>query len=176
MKLSRADVQGMFADAETRDLVGHYKKFGDITVRPALFGEVVETVIDGVVETTNSAKNVDDFVVTGAKGENYILAAATLLKRYDRIGDGVYRAKGECWAFKHEGEQFTFDAPWGEEMLVENGDIIAVADLSNMDDIYRIQKDAFAQTYRPAFVQVGDLDVIVGQHQPDHHKRAFTPN
>ena len=161
MKLSRTDVQNMFADAESRDKVGHYKKFGDIKARPAIFGEIVNTVIDGVVETTNTAQNVDDFVVTGPMGEQYIISATTLRKRYDQVtdydpsnpsGNVGYRAKGECWAFKHEGEQFKFDAPWGEEMLVEDGDMIAVADLNNMDDIYRIQKDAFAKTYRPAFV------------------------
>lgn len=45
-------------------------------------------------------------------------------------------------------EKFTFDAPWGEPMLVEDGDYIAVADINNLDDIYRIEQESFKKTYK----------------------------
>ena len=33
-------------------------------------------------------------------------------------------------------------------MIVKSGDFIASIDLENLDDIYRIEKDEFADTYK----------------------------
>lgn len=52
-------------------------------------------------------------------------------------------------AFRYSGETFKFVAPWGAEMLCENGDMLART-IGKKNDIYRIEKDAFAVTYKEA--------------------------
>ena len=50
-------------------------------------------------------------------------------------------------AFCYHGETIEFVAPWGEKMLCEDGDYIASPPNGSPDDIYRIEKETFAQTY-----------------------------
>lgn len=50
-------------------------------------------------------------------------------------------------AFKYEGEPFKFIAPWGEEMICYEGDMLART-IGKKTDIYRIEKDAFSLTYK----------------------------
>ena len=46
-------------------------------------------------------------------------------------------------------QKFTFNAPWGEKMIVEFGDWLAcpVETEKGEFDIYRIEKDTFNDTY-----------------------------
>lgn len=159
MKLKEAvaavtDVKQMFATALANGKVKHFKKYGTVLARPAKDGERVITVINGVKETENVAKS-GDYVVQNPGGEQYIISADKLNSRYKKATGGkspwrAYTAKGECWGFKYNGTQFTFKAPWGEDMLVQKGDMIVSTNPKGGDDIYRIEKKAFAATYKPA--------------------------
>ncbi len=146
------DIADKFAEALKANKVRQYRKKQNVAIRPAVPGEVVETVIDGQRETVNTAK-AGDHVVRGAKGEHYIIAAETLAERYglplsgpQADGYREYAAKGSAHAFRYEGEPFKFVAPWGEDMITNPGDYIATSELGT-DQFYRIEKNAFAETY-----------------------------
>jgi hypothetical protein len=146
-----------FAEAVRAGKVRHYRKKQTVAIRPAVPNEVVETVIDGERETVNTAR-AGDYVVRGAKGEHYVISPETKAERYGGpIGgpqaDGFrdYKAKGDVYAFQYEGDTFTFVAPWGENMIVNPGDYIGATEIGS-DQIYRIEKSAFADSY----VEVAD--------------------
>jgi hypothetical protein len=146
------DIATKFGEALRAGQVRHYAKKGHADIRPAVAGEVVETVIDGVRETANTAAP-GDYVVRGVKGEFYIIKAETLAKRYgepltapDRDGFRRYPAKGEFFAFCYEGQPFKFVAPWKEDMIANPGDYIGTTVMGS-NEYYRIEKTAFAMTY-----------------------------
>lgn len=134
-----------------------YKKFGEISARPAVVGEHVVTIIKGEKETENTAKE-GDFVVTGVLGEQYIISGEKLKARYkktsrkDADGISIYIAVGKCYAAEYKGETFSFKAPWGEDMIVNKGDYIVTPNLLygkiNVYDVYRIEREAFFATYK----------------------------
>jgi hypothetical protein len=141
-----------FAEALQADKVRAYRKRQNVVIRPAIPDEVVETVIDGERETVNTAR-AGDFVVRGTKGEQYIISSETQAERYGAAvgairADGFreYEAKGTLHAFCYQGEPFKFVAPWGEDMIVNPGDYIGTPEIGS-DHIYRIEKNAFAETY-----------------------------
>lgn len=142
----------MFVAAVAAGLTLKFEKFATIKARSAAEGEVIDTIIDGVKETTNTA-NTGDMVATGPKGEEYIIPAAKFGKLYEATTeDGIYKAKGvvEAMVVPADTPAFTFPAPWGEEMIAEPGDMIcaSAADSFDPEKVYRIEKGAFAATYR----------------------------
>jgi len=151
-----AEMLALFERAEAEGRVAAYAKSGVVWVRGAIPGERVITVLDGVVETEATAGE-DAVVIRGPKGEEYITAGAKFRTRYEveggfeRIGSDwtPARAMGRCLAFRHDGPGFSFLAPWGEAMICEPGDMIAMPERSKTDDIYRIERGAFARTYTP---------------------------
>ena len=150
-----ADVAAKFAEAMRAGKVRHYEKKGHVDIRPAVAGEKIETVIDGVRETVNTAAP-GDHVVRGVKGELYIVKPDVLAKRYgepltspDREGFRRYPAKGGFYGFRYEGESFKFVAPWKEEMIANPGDYIGTNAMSSKE-YYRIEQSAFAATYAEA--------------------------
>lgn len=133
--------------------VKQFDKFGNFIVTKAYAGQKIDTVINGVKETTNTAKEGDN-IVTGISGETYLIDDKKLQSRYEFVaktpeGDS-YRATGHCFSVKYHGPSFTFTAPWGEEMICDEGDFIASTSKDNLDDVYRIEADAFEKTYKPA--------------------------
>jgi hypothetical protein len=146
------DVATKFAEAQRAEKVQLYRKAVQARIRPAIPSEVVETVIDGVRETVNTAQP-GDYVVCGAKGEHYIIKAETLADRYgapigapDEAGYRLYPAQGIFYGFCYDGEPFKFVAPWGEEMIANPGDYIGINALGS-NEYCRIEKNAFAATY-----------------------------
>jgi hypothetical protein len=146
------DIADKFAQALKANKVRLYRKKTTAVIRPAVPGEVVETWLNGQRETVNTAKS-GDHVVRGVKGEQYLITSAILADRYgtpagasDRQGFRQYEAKGNCYAFRYDGEPFKFVAPWGEDMIVNPGDYIGATEIGS-DQIYRIEKAAFAETY-----------------------------
>jgi hypothetical protein len=149
------EIAAKFAEALRAGNVRHYAKKGQVDIRPAVAGEVIETVIDGVRETVNTAAP-GDHVVRGVKGELYVIKAETLAKRYgealtppDPEGYRSYPAKGDFYAFRYEGEPFRFTAPWKEGMIANPGDYIGTTAMSSQE-YYRIEQSAFAATYAEA--------------------------
>ena len=151
------DIAVLFDGALQANKVRLYRKKTSALIRPAKAGERVETWLDGERETLNTAK-AGDYVVRGLKGEHYIIGADALVDRYgpplgapDAQGFRRYVAKGNAYAFRYDGKPFKFVAPWGEDMIVNPGDYIGTAEIGS-DRFYRIEKDAFAETYE----EVGD--------------------
>lgn len=141
-----SEVEQLFAAMIESKQVGQYQKVGVVKARPAKVGERIDTVIDGKLETTNKA-NVGDYVVTGPKGEEYIISWDKFKKRYVKTSNpGEYKAIGTCWAFKLK-QPIAFTASWGELMTGQPGDFIASTD-SKGSDPYRIEHDIFLKTYR----------------------------
>lgn len=131
-----------------------YTKFGKFKVYPTVPGMVVETIIDGQVETKNTAK-IGDVLLVGASNERYLLSKAKLKERYTRKAVhsryDIWEATGTCFAVKYKGKgSFTFKAPWGEDMLCNSGDYICSPTNDNSNDVYRIEEKTFAKTYKEA--------------------------
>ena len=144
-----------------------YNKKGGVFARSAKSGEVIETIINGVKETQNTASE-GDFVVQNmtTSGEFYILTPDKIKKRYAESKDvevpsnlkdqgfKFYKAKGSCMALEYteelgSPEEIRFMASWGEEMLCQRGDFLVcpVNDGAIEKEVYRIEKNAFSETY-----------------------------
>ena len=126
-----------------------FEKFTKIKARPAQPGEVVETITADGKETMNTA-NEGDFVVSnlGGSGEEYILGGDKLAKRYREIGNGIYQATGECRGVTYNGPETSFEASWGQPMVLKPGDMI-VTPLPQKGEVYRIARQEFESTYKP---------------------------
>ena len=126
-----------------------YTKFTEIKVRKAKPGELIETFTSDGKETQNAA-NENDFVVTnlGGSGEEYILPADKLHKRYFNVEGDIWKAKGECKALEYTGKPMHFTAIWGEAMALKPGDMIC-SPLPDLNEVYRIARAEFFSTYAP---------------------------
>jgi hypothetical protein len=138
-----------------------YKKYRQVHARPAVPGEtIVSTTADGE-ETANTA-TADDVIVqnlTEAK-EKYIVGKDKFSKLYSEIESvddewTLYSPLGEVMAIEisrelttklNVGEEFYIMAPWGSEQLAREGDRF-VAPLPGLDEIYRIARKEFDETY-----------------------------
>lgn len=130
-----------------------YKKFGSVSCRLAVPGEVIVTSLAGQVETQNTATK-GDVVIKGVKGEEYILALNKFSARY-KVDSPVaeayrtYEPSATCLAFEYEGEDMQFMAPWGETMVLNRGDYLATTQC-DIPEVYRIEREAFFATYKLA--------------------------
>jgi len=143
---------------------GHYRKFEQVHARPAAEGEVIVSITADGEETRNTAKN-SDWVVKNltAAQEEYILGEKEFARRYTEIGlvDSswkLYDSKGEIRAIEiTQGVTCSLDvdadfqimAPWGSEQVAREGDYL-VSPLPELDQVYRIGRPEFEQTYEPA--------------------------
>lgn len=144
--LTLDSVHRLMLKAKEKGLVKTYHKFGTVKARQAKAGEVIDTIIDGVKETTNTAKS-GDFVVTGPAGEEYIIDGKKFGARYEKVSDGVYKAIGSCSAFLWKGSPFSFESSWGERMICDKGDYLASVE-KDLSQPYRIESSVFKKTYK----------------------------
>jgi hypothetical protein len=126
-----------------------FEKFTQIKARIARPGEMIETITADGKETMNQAQQ-GDFVVSnlGGSGEEYILSGDKLAKRYKEVGDGIYQATGECRGVVYSGPETSFQASWGQPMVLKPGDMI-VTPLPQKGEVYRIARQEFESTYKP---------------------------
>eukprot|EP00746_Dinoflagellata_sp_MGD_P165830 gnl/MRDRNA2_/MRDRNA2_95332_c0_seq1.p1 gnl/MRDRNA2_/MRDRNA2_95332_c0~~gnl/MRDRNA2_/MRDRNA2_95332_c0_seq1.p1 ORF type:complete len:183 (+),score=33.35 gnl/MRDRNA2_/MRDRNA2_95332_c0_seq1:52-600(+) len=153
-------------------------KFKRAFVRPAKPNESISTILNGQLETTNVAKE-GDWIVRAdtTDGEQYILTPQKFEALYEPAalpienhpqkvmleaqGFNAYAPKKSavrCIEVTHEildifpNKQFI--AAWGQPMLVQIDDILAgkMDPDGNLLEVYRIEKNAFAETYK-----VGDM-------------------
>lgn len=134
-----------------------FQKIGKVLVRPAKTGEKITTITSSGIETINTAKEGDVIIQNDTdEKEEYILSKEKLESRYQKTnntkdGMDIYLAKGKCIALTYEGAEHGMDnkikfiAPWNEEMVLEDGDKIVTTE--KMDEIYRIDRKSFEQTY-----------------------------
>ena len=140
-----------------------HRKFQRVQARPARPGEVVVSITTDGEETTNTA-GPDKMRVrnlTEAQ-EEYLVGKQKFAERYsllETLEDGwaEYEPKGEILGVEitrdvtdllDVGEEFFIMAPWGSEQLAREGDLF-VAPLPRLDEIYRIARKEFDETYKP---------------------------
>ncbi len=134
-----------------------YKKYARVEAEKGVPGEKITTVMkDGHVEVSDVVVKADengnaDWIVTNPDGERYAVPHEKFIKRYElEVGaDGKHAPKGSPIEAIEVPEEITFDVPWGENgalvpMTIKEGGYLNITDLS---DIYGIQKDEFANTY-----------------------------
>ena len=155
------DVHALFDAAEAAGRVGIARKTKPVDGRPAKPGEIIVTVIKGEgKETQSPPAEAGDVVIRNrcpeTGNEEYLVKAARMATRYegplgaaDAQGWQAYRPKGiELRYFvvgTGEGD-FTFKAPWGEDMVARPGDAI-VRNPQDPKDTYRVAGLSFACTY-----------------------------
>ena len=143
----------LFLMAKEDEYLNEYKKIGRVRVQAIKPGTKVDTIINGKKETTNIAK-VGDVLITGSAGGQYLLSNSKLKDRYKFLEiepkgvAEIWEATGSCYAVKYVGvDSFKFEAPWGEEMICNNGDYICSTSLDGAD-VYRIERNVFKKSYR----------------------------
>jgi len=154
--LTKKEVKALFEEQTKKN----YKKSGNFLCRIPEEEETVFTIVSGKLETFKTATPFKDVIIrniqVGSSAETYIVNVENFEKRYSFsyksfLVDGkrwyMAEAKGEVMAFCYHGETIEFDALWGEKMLCEDGDYIAQPVGGSPDDIYRIEKQTFIQTY-----------------------------
>ncbi|MCS6928807.1 MAG: PGDYG domain-containing protein [Saprospiraceae bacterium] len=139
-----------------------YQKVTRIFARPAREGEVVNTVTADGLETVNVARPGDWLVRNQTEAEEqYLISAAKFTRRYECIqpaddGWAEYRAVGRIRALELTPQRlnaldlcapFDFVAPWGSLMTARQGDFLACPE--DGDEVYRIARAEFEQTYLP---------------------------
>jgi hypothetical protein len=149
MNLTQEQMISVFL--ENQQEIKKYNKQGSVLARKALTGEEIVTKINGIVETKNTAKE-NDVLLKGVKGEEYLMSDSKFEARYNVDKElsnqfQEYKATGSCFAYQYKGISMEFIAAWGELMRVEPGDYLAAPD-STYSEVYRIEKDAFIQTYK----------------------------
>ena len=112
---------------------GCYRKNAIVKARKAVPGEHIETIIDGKLETTNTASD-DSVIIQGAADELYIIGGEKFSTRYiidkplnDQFQE--YQASGVVFAYEYVGPNITFMVTFKD------------------NEIYRIEKNVFNQTY-----------------------------
>ncbi len=150
--------------AERKQFAVLYRKDVTVAARPAIPGESLTTVMaDGHIETVNTAKY-GDMMIRNPSGECYFIGGSTFTQRYaseeggapDINGFLTFRAVGGAIPCVRLSENVSFLAPWGEEMKIKKGGVLISGDI----DIYGIQPDEFAQTYKPCLPDGTFLDAI----------------
>ena len=136
--------------------------------RTAIPHETILTIVSGKLETIKTADESDIVlrnIELGSSAETYIISWKKFTERYDAeivflpyIIDGqewtVVTAKGIVEAFEYKigpgviPATISFVAPWNEEMICNDGDFLARPQNGDKNDIYRIEKETFKQTYR----------------------------
>lgn len=126
-----------------------FKKFGDVTYRIAQEDSVLETFINGEKETQKKI-NKGDVIVKNPGGEEYAPGNEKFYKRYILHEDGkTATPKGESYGNYYHGQPIEFVANWGEKMICNDGDYLGSPD-PEFSEAYRIEKEEFKNTYKPA--------------------------
>ncbi len=124
-----------------------------VTAREGKLGEEVDTrprvERDGKIyvigETKSKVKIEGSMIVKNPDGEEYIVKPDAFEKKYKATSTkGVYEPIAEPIKYVVLKYDIAFKAPWGEDMYGVKG---AVLNVSNIDDVYAIQNEAFNKTY-----------------------------
>lgn len=123
------------------------KKLFKVRARILTKKEKIITSINGEKETVNIG-NIGDYVVTGLKGEKYIVKPSELSKRYEierqKDNNFILTTKAVSISYNIARDDGKFTASWGEEMIAHPGDALVY---ENGILSYRIEKEVFENTY-----------------------------
>ena len=105
----------------------------------------VVTVTSDGKETQNVAA-VNDIIMSGPSGENYVVKAAKFPKLYQgQPGQTVIPEQSPRQVAQYRGrDTVTFTAPWGESMVLKPGDYLV---RDGDQGYYRIAQAEYRQTY-----------------------------
>ncbi len=132
-----------FYDSIEKKEFEYIKKPVRLLYRIAVEPEKIETIIDNEKETDNIAK-IGDWILTGVKGEKYVLSEKKVKEKYDIIDANTIKAKpSRIKAKEYDEKKIEFFASWGEKMILKSGDFL----VNNSDEFYRIEKGAFKELY-----------------------------
>jgi hypothetical protein len=109
-------------------------------------GIKVVTVLPDGKETQNTAAK-GDIIMSGPSREKYVVKAAKFPKLYTgNIGKDVIPEQTPRMVARYtDAQTITFEAPWGEQMILKTGDyVVREADGKGF---YRIAKAEFERTY-----------------------------
>ena len=158
---SEQDQVKLFEKVKSEGKSGIAHKTKPVDARPAVAGEVIVTIIKGEgVETRSKPAEAGDWVVRNrcpeTGNEEILVKAAKFPTRYgepqsepDAQGYRSFAPKGTDMGYfivSAELGEFTFKAPWGEQMVARPGDAIVQVP-SDPSDTYRIAAASFACTY-----------------------------
>ncbi len=118
-------------------------------------GEPIEivTILDGEVETKNTCKN-GDYVLTGLKGEKYVVVAKKIPNLYNllegllitrQLPRKVVKITKLLLSKLKLQQPIEFTATWGEGMKLYVGDYLVKEDEGKY---YKIDGDVFKKTYK----------------------------
>ena len=164
--LSQAEMVATFEDM-IRKADQVFEKTTSCAAKMATESGRLDTVVAGQTETSHDFVP-GDWIVANPDGERYVMGKAKFMARYDSAnpsepsslelkseGFRSYRAIGSIWGYRiteaDVQQHFTagcFQASWGEKMVCCRDDILAVP-WPDGGEIYRIEKTAFQDTYRP---------------------------
>lgn len=155
-----------FEQAKQSDLTGIAIKTKPVLARPAKEGEIITTTIKGEgIETISAPANIGDWVVQNicpeTGNEEILVKKDKFIQRYEQADVNkvdVSISTKEYHSYIPKGVEmnyfiipklsspFVMQAPWGELQRFQAGDAV-VQSITDNQDIYRIQKDAFNCTY-----------------------------
>lgn len=130
-----------------------YEKFGKVQFETSQSVQEVVTSINGQEETRNTAQ-IGDYIITGVSGEKYVLTPKKFMQNYEIEEYSYFNMTGTAkvqpqprfaaqWNLEN---QLIFTAPWGEQMICNQGDYLVAA--QDFSEVYRIEKSVFEQTYK----------------------------
>jgi hypothetical protein len=110
---------------------------------------------DGEFEETVNVAHPGDAIITGAKGERYVLAAANFANMYTPLVDesgtiveGKYLPRNVVKRIKNPtGQEIVIDAPWGGDQSGEADCWLVESQVNG--DRYIIEAEAFDASYSP---------------------------
>ncbi len=128
-----------------------YVKTARIQARQATKdGEIINTIVkNGTVEETDNVTKVGDWIVTNPGGEQYIVLNENFIKKYEpalELGEGWYKpvGGGVPQEFVQTKYDMKINASWGKEENLKKGGFL---NITNKDDIYGVEEQAFYDTY-----------------------------
>jgi hypothetical protein len=135
------------------DQGNEFYKCSLVLVRRAKDGEYIETWTADGLETTNYAKP-GDFVVKNLQTEymeEYIVTEKVFFQRYKFFyfsdsDHAVYMPTGKIKAVMYVGEDTSFIAAWGRQMMLKTGDFL-VSPYPYLNEVYRIASKEFYESY-----------------------------
>ena len=96
-------------------------------------------------ETKGTVKVEESMIVKNPDGEEYIVKPDKFDAKYEKTeNEGKYLPKGDAIKCVIVDKPIVFTAPWGEEMVALEG---AALNVTNVEDVYAIQNEAFDKTY-----------------------------
>ena len=96
--------------------------------------KIITKMADGWLETENEVRRIDDVVVCGSHGEEYILNAEEFARRYEPSSNSLdsRQPKPIKQKFICIDEDITFYAPWKAVMYMRKGDVLNITDTQNI--------------------------------------------